>query len=389
MTRRPRHHHRQLQHARRSRRVPGVAARAPARARSRDVVVVDNASTDGSVDAGPRALAAASRRSRSTGTSASRAANNVAHSRSRSAARPAAQQRHASCRPARSTRSSSGSTRRGAVGGRPAAGRRRRPARSVVRPDADAAGRARASALRVRLAARRDAAGARATSRGSLADERVGRLGQRRVPARAPRRGARRRPASTSATSCTKRTSTSARRCARAAAASCSRRAAEVVHLRGRSVRRRRPRGRAALRPQPPRVLREAPARAGRRCCGCWLRAARPAPSDRITRSHCAHRHRRPQAARLRHRDLRPEPACSELARQDDDRHYVLLCRAGGRGLRPRRSARGSSRWSNASGNYSVREQFSVPLALRAGARRSVSRAALRRLAAHDAARSS
>ena len=87
---------------------PGAGAsrrwRAAPPAISHDIVVVDNASSDGSAATGPRALArGAGDRGRSA-TSGSRAANNAGHPRDRGGPDPAAQQRHRSCRRARSTR---------------------------------------------------------------------------------------------------------------------------------------------------------------------------------------------------------------------------------------------------------------------------------------------
>ena len=262
-----------------------------------------------------------------------------------------------------------------------------RPAGGVVRPDAVAAGRSSGSGCASGWRRGGGASARRYVERlvGARARRR---LGQRRVPAGAARRGASRPASSTSATSCTKRTSTSAPRCARAAAASSSRRRPRSCTCAGRSRAAGHGGGashydRSHLAFYEKHVPGWAPWLRG------WLRLrgrAHPIESARSCPVRIAI-----DARKLHDYGIGTyvRNLVRELARQDSDDAYVLLCRAG----RRRRSSASLGPALRAARR--ARRQLLGPRAVQraagaaARARRSVSRAALRRLAADDRARSS
>ena len=117
---------------------------------------------------------------------------------------------------------------------------------------------------------------------------------------------------STSGTSSTRRMSTSARRSARAAGGSSSHRRPRSFTFAAARARRRRPRSNAAYRRSHLAFYEKHHPRLG--AGPAALSAAEAAAPAVEYASSCENRHRRPQAARLRHRHLRPQPAAAPVA---------------------------------------------------------------------------
>ena len=134
-----------------------------------------------------------------------------------------------------------------------------------------------------------------------------------------------RRACSTSAISSIPRMSTSARRFAHRAGRCCSRRPPRSSTCAAARAPRRRPEA-GTLSTQSSGVLRQAPP-------GMAPRSSRvPAPegaASAIEFRHLAHRHRRTEAPRFRHRDLRPERPAPAVAHRSHERVRGVLPEAG------------------------------------------------------------
>ena len=389
MTPRPRHHHRQLQHARRTRsRCLASLIDAPPGRPARDVVVVDNASTDGSVDAVRAALA------RGRGHRARPERRVRRREQRRACAQPTAplvlllnsdtrragrRDRHAGRRGSSATGAVAAGPRLVDADGRPEVsfGPMLSPLAEARAAAARPAGRAATAAGAARL---RRAAGRRASARstGSAAracwcaatrpwppacfDERYF-LYEEDVDFCAA--------------------------CARAAAACSSRRrprsctcaADRGAPATGRGASHYDRSHLAFYEKHAPRWAPLAAALAA---------AARPAhPIESRAERIRAHRDRRPQAARLRHRHVRPQPRPRAGAAGRRRRVRAALPRR--RDVDVRRVARAALRAARRARRQllACASRSACRCALRARARRSVPRAALRRLAADDRARSS
>ena len=378
--------HRQLQRARGSRRrACGRCAKRPP-AIDHEIVVVDNASTDGSAEAargvaGVRVIALG----RNAGFCRREQRRDPREPRASCCCCSTATR---SCRPARSTAWSSGCSprpTRAVAGPRlvDADGR----AGAVVRPDDLAAERVPAEDARARTDATvADRARRRATAREQFVDwvsgacllvrradaEAVGPARRALLPVHRGRRLLRRDPAS-------------------GAAGSCSRRPPQITHLRGRSRGRRARGGAGGLPAEPPRLLREAPSALGAAAarsvlCGSRGDCSRLRRAPNLTERDLAKT--LPVRIAIDARKLRDygigtyvRNLLRQLARQDhDDRVRRAL---------PRRATATRSRsWARTSARSSRRpapirsRSSSRPAGAPARGRRALPRAALRPAAA-------